>query len=311
MTKKATINGSAVLEIKNIPTSLIVYAVHNWQLCQAYTTKRSVGNNTNPFLKGITVWLVLKAITDSGRIHDYRKQLHEIAELCKISVRTLETRLAWLKKEELIRLDGKALVMRPFHKLRQYNIDITERTDTIIYDSSKKTTLAEVLVTIALGKLKEKWNFMYNKKLSQNPNALAEVRNHLVEFGADRKRLDQDPEYLRERHLALLINTYKSEESGQSSFSLLHEHIEANPDLNARQDTLAYKLGYAAAMSFCHLKFKLIKNGLIKVAKEHVRSEYRARKDENIFHHRWLRKSKQTIWFRPDQITINYAAIFA
>ena len=310
MPNPATIPGSStMLELQNVPTELILYAVHNWQLCQQYTTVRSCGNNTNPFLKGISVWLILKAQTTTGVIQNYRRQLPDLATQCKISQRTMDNRLSWLRKQGLIKIEGKNLFVDSYKSLRKFDIDIFETEQTIYYDTEGKTRLSDILTAIAIGKAKEKWMHMYSRKLTANPNTLAEVRNHLIAYGADQDQLD-DIEYVRQQHLKLLIESYKTEESGQTSFALLHKYVDANPDLNARQDTLASKLGLAAAMSFCHIKFRLIKSRLISVAKDHVRSDYRARKDEKTFHHKWLSKDKQTIWFRPDQITVNFAAFF-
>lgn len=73
---------------------------------------------------------------------------------------------------------------------------------------------------------------------------------------------------------------------------------------------LCKKMGYNSAMSFCHLKFKLQKKRLIEVEKDHVESECQSRKDEKIFHHRWIKENKITIWFRCDQITVNTETIF-
>lgn len=310
MPNSATIPGSNnVLELHSVPTELILYAVHNWQLCQQYTTVRSCGNNTNRALKGIATWLILKAQTTTGVLQNYRKQLPDLATQCKVSVRTMESRLLWLKQQGIIKIEGRNLFVDSYKSLRKFDIDIYETEKPIYYDTEGDAKLEDILTAIALGKAKEKWMHMYSRKLTSNPNTLAEVRNHLIAYGADQEQLD-DMEYIRQQHLKLLIETYKTEESGQTSFALLHEYVDANPDLNARQDTLAHKLGLAAAMSFCHIKFRLLKHKLITVTKAHIRSEYRARKNEKQFHHRWLDKDKQTIWFRPDQIVINHAAIF-
>jgi hypothetical protein len=295
-----------VLEIRNVPTELILFAIQQWTPCNLYVKKRGGGNNTNTFLKAISVWLILKNETSSGTIKNYRQQMFDLANKCKMSVRSLDNYLRWLRKEDLVHVEGKNLFMHDYKTLKKYGINIKEREKNICYDTSKNATLAEILITVGIRLMKQRWMRYYWRKVNKNPDALSELRNQLIAHGADDSMLD-NPEYFRQRHLDLLLKTYKEEEPGQESFYFLHTYLEANPDLNCRQDTYASKLGLAAAMSFCHIKFRLQKKGLIQVRKDHIESEYRARKDEKMFHHRYVRKTKQTIWFRPDQITINRA----
>lgn len=298
-------NGAAVLEIKNIPTSLILYAIQQWTTCGKYV-KGGASKNTNEFLKGISVWLILKNETTSGQIKNYRSQLPGMAAKCKMSVRTLDKYLAWLRKERLVTVENGTLCMAVYKTLRRYGFKIEEREKTVYYDTTNKTTLAEMLLAIGLRHMKQRWMQMYWKKVNRNPDAFNELRNHLVVYGADQSQLD-NPEYFRQCHMELLKLTYEKEEPGQTSFYLLHKFIDANPDLNCRQETYAFKLGYSSTMGFCYLKFRLQKKGLIQVRKEHVESEYRARKDEKTFHCSYVRRTKRTVWFRPDQITISKA----
>jgi hypothetical protein len=310
LSKPATIkSNSNVLEIRNVPTGLILYAAQQWTLCNKYAHKTGVGNNTNSFIKGISVWLILKAETTTGKIQNYRRQLLPLAEKCKMSIRTLDKYIAWLKQECLVDVDGKHLVLKSYRVLRQYGINIKERELPITYDTTNKTTMAEVIITLAINKMKENWMQVYWKKINQNQDEYKRLYDLLVYMGADASRLN-DPEYFRECHLELMLQAYKEEKPGQPIYDFLHKYIDANPDLNCMAKTYANKMGYSAAMSFCHLKFRLKKRGLITVEKDHIESECRSRKDEKIFHHRWLKKTQNTIWFRVDQISINTDAVF-
>lgn len=303
--------GSAVLEIQRVPTELILFAITNWQLCQVYAKKTGKGKCTNNFIKAIAVWLILKNETTSGSIQHYRSQLPQLAQKCKMCVRTLESYLSLLRSEGLVSVVGKHLLLKDYRTLRKYEISTKQREETIYYDTSNKTTLAEQLIAIGLERMKDSWMQVYWQKVTKNQAAFSELKSHLIAWlDADQRRLEDDPEYFRDCHLELLKKTYKEEAPGQESFDFLHHFITANPDLNARQDTYALKFGLQAAMSFVHIKRKLQSKGLIHVRKDHVESEYRAHKDEQVFHHRYVRKTKQTIWFRPDQITIKHEAIF-
>jgi hypothetical protein len=300
-----------VLEIKNVPTQLILYAVTQWLPCQKYAKDKRLAKNTNQFIKAISVWLILKSETTSGQVKNYRSQLHELAAKCKMCVRTLERYIAWLRDEKLVHVENRNLYLHEYKILRKYSINITDRLQTIYYDTTDNKSLAEILIAIAMQKFKERWMKMYWNKLTQNPDVYKTLYDLLIYFKADASRLN-DPEYFRQEHLKLMLKIFREDKPGHSKLlDFLHEYIEANPDLNARADTYAYKFNYNAAMSFCHLKFRLIKKGLISVIKEHVEGFHRARKDDKMFHLRWLRDVQHTIWFRCDQITINAACFYA
>jgi hypothetical protein len=313
-----------VLELKNVPTELILYATTQWNYCGKYVIK-GTGKNTNPFLQGIAVWLILKAETPSGKIQNYWSQLDELALKCKLKPATIAKRISWLKREGLLQVENrKHLVLSSYNVLRKYNINIRKREETIYYNPAEKADLASVLVTIMLAKNKETRMATYWKKLTKNPDAFAVLKEHLIIHGADRSRMD-DAQYFRQRHLDLLIKSYKDAKTGQSSYQLLHEMIDANPDLNCKAATYGRQMGYSVfekenpvngkdeseSMGFSHLKQRLVKKGLIHVTKEHIESDYRGRKDEKTYHHRYVRESKKTIWYRPDQVLINYSLFYA
>lgn len=148
---KSIAKRSGLLEIKNTPTQLILYAIKQWSICNKYAYKTGVGNNTNVF-KGIAVWLILKNETTSGIIKNYRSQLPHLAYMFKMSVRTLDKYLEWLKNEGLVHVDAKKLFLHDYKVLRKYGIDIKDRLPILIYDIENTTTLSEIIVSIALKK---------------------------------------------------------------------------------------------------------------------------------------------------------------
>ena len=303
MNQGATISDSGMLEIKNVPTGLILYAVQQWLPCQKYAKASGMHKNTNTFIKAISVWLILKSETSSGKIKQYRSQLQLLAAKCKMSVRTLEKYINWLRAEQLATVDKRDLILETYKALRRYEISLEERLPTIQYNINDETNLSEILITIAFMKYKERWSRMYWKKMKQNPDRYKLLYDVLAQF-YDATRL-QDPEYFRECHLDLLKKTFQHEKPGHSEiFQLLHEELNANPDLNARADTYAYKLGYGHAMSFVHLKYRLESKGLISFYMRVIEGENRAHKDESTYHVRWLKQQKHTVWFMCDRIEI-------
>lgn len=312
-----------MLEIRSVPTSLILFAITQWEYCGKYAKRTTIGNNTNPFIKGIAVWLILKNETSSGCIHQYRNQLQQLAAKCKMSVRTLERYINWLRSEGLAERTGDNLVLHQYNVLRKYGIELKEREATIFYDTENKTRLHEILISIGIQRLKDRRCIMYRKKINQNQDVFTSLKDLLIKFGADPSRLN-DMEYFRECHLELMCQSFEEEKPGQEVYQMLHKIIKANPDLNAKAATYGRRFGYtiqerknkrtqkdeSSCNGFTHLKHRLVKKGLITAEKDHVEGFERARKDEKIFHQRWLKKFKHTIWFRVDQINVNLQSFF-
>lgn len=312
-----------MLEIRGVPTSLILFAILKWEYCGKYAKRTTIGNNTNPFIKGIAVWLILKSESTSGCIHDYRDQLKELAKKCKMSVRTLERYINWLRSEGLAERRFNDLVLHQYNILRKYDIDIKEREAIIYYDTNDNTKLSEILISIGIQRLKDKRCIMYWKKINQNQDVFTTLKDLLIKFGVDKSRLNEI-EYFRECHLELMCQSFEEEKPGQEAYQFLHKIIQANPDVNAKAATYGRKFGYAVqqrkntqtkkdeslCQGFTSLKHRLVKKGLISAEKDNIEGFERARKDEKIFHQRWLKDFKHTIWFRVDQITVNLERFF-
>ncbi len=312
-----------MLEIRNVPTQLILYAICQWNYNGKYANATGMGNNTNSFIKAVAVWLILKSETTSGCIHNYREQLPALASKCKMSVRTLEKYINELRSEELAFKEGNKLLLHNYSVLRKYDISIKEREPIIFYDTENKTRLFEILISIGLQRLKDKRMIMYWKKVNKNPDEFSVLSDLMIKYGADKARLT-DKQYFRECHLELLCQSFEEETPGQENYELLHKRIKANPDLNARQSTYGRRMGYSVykrenkynkkdeslCMGFSHLIKRLSKKGLVTAERDHIEGWNRARKDEKIFHHRWLKKFKHTIWFRCNQLTINNKQFF-
>lgn len=324
MAAEATITNSSTLELKNVPTKLILYAISQWQPCGLYAKLTGVGNNTNPFLKAISVWIILKNQTTSGAIKNYRSQLNELAAKCKMTERTLYKYLSWLQKEGLINRENGTLLLSQYNVLRKYSINISEKEKPIIYDTNGKINLPEILISLGLQKLKDRWANMYWKKIHKNPDEFKLLNDLFIKFGASAQKLEVDADYFRQCHLELLCQSFEEEKPGQPVFYFLHNTIKANPDLNASTGTYGRILGYAlqekfnetkkrieySSMGFSHLKKRLEKKSLISVKKDHIEGFERARKDVKHFNVRWLSDLKHTLWFRCDQVSVNVEKIF-
>jgi hypothetical protein len=324
LTKGHTIPRAAdVLELKNVPTELILYTYWQWEYCGEYKAAGN-GKNVNRFLRHIAIWIILKNMTTSGVIKKYRDQLPDLARACKMSETTMQRYVYWLQDEGLVTIHNRNLVLKDYKFLqKKYGINIKEREQTIFYDVNDNKKLSEILISVALLHKQSDRMQVYWNKVTQNQDMYKLLYDLLVQFGADSSRL-QNPEYFRECHLELQCQTYQEEKPGQPAFNFIHNMLKANPDLNCKASTYGRQMGYAVfetanpvtkkdesrCMCFGHLKKRLMKKGLIDITVDHIESEVISRKDERVYHHRYNRKSGKTVWFRPDQIAINKAVFF-
>jgi hypothetical protein len=286
--------------------------------------KTGKAKHTNPYATGLSIWYILKAETSSGIIQNYRSQLTELAAKCLHCTSSLQKWIAWLRNEGLLHIEGKHLRLHSFAALKKYGINYKQKVEkAVYYDSSENISLSDKLLAIGIVRMQERGKRIYEKKITGNPAIQREIGNHLIAYGADAKKVSTDLDYYRKEHLALCIRSYKEEETGQSSFDLLHKDTNVNPDIQLCTATYGRYMGYSVlekkdvdgkgqpkCMGFSHLKRKLATMGVIKVRHRHVESEYQARKDEKVFHHRWVKKKRRTIWFLPDEIIINHDVIF-
>lgn len=317
--------GGRTIQVKNISLELIDLMFTGWDPCGKYVTTGKA-KNTNPVARYLDTWMLLKALTTSGNIHNYRSKTEELSRLCKISARTLHYRLRWLKANNLVRTAGKNLYLSSYKALEtQFEIDTTERLKIPVnYDTSTNTRLADQLYVLGHKRWQDRCNYMYNKKLNQEVTIRRDIEDHAIAYEANPEKLEQDSEYFRQSHDVLLVKSYKEEAVGLTTFKLVHKQCDANPDLNLTQASIGRNNGFSVNkkqdevtkkdMSSCsglgHLHKRLAAKGLITIKERHIVSDYCAHKDEKIFHHRFVHGTRQTIWFRPNHITINYKAIF-
>lgn len=74
------------------------------------------------FLRLLSAWLILKSITSSGCIQNYRKQLPQLAATCKIAIGTFNIYLHKLTAENLLHVYKADLFLHRFEVLKRYRI---------------------------------------------------------------------------------------------------------------------------------------------------------------------------------------------
>lgn len=316
-----------------VPKELIAYAFKQRKECGAFVTKGSAKTH-NDFLKNICTWLVLKNITTSGIIQNYRLQLSDIAAYGKIKRATLEKRISTLEAEGLLRREHKHLKIVSWQKLAaKYSISITEKIH-VLYDTSEKAHLQDTLATIYIQDNKEPGRVQYHNKINGHPQQKLELANLFFALRSEHtkkayteaeyySKLYSDEEYFRTLHRKLRVRSFEDKEVGLSSFDIVHTKCSANPDIELTTATHAKHFNYKVlerkaangkdqsySMGFHHLKRRLVAVELLTVKKRMVESEWRAHKDEKQCHCTWIEKKKTTMWRLPDELIINQEAIY-
>lgn len=294
---------STVLELKNVPAELLLYANKQRKVCGDFITTGKAHTH-NPFAKAISVWIILKNLTTSGVYNDLRLQKVSLAANCKMSVSVFERQLRYLKQHDLLSMKDGRLMVHNYSVLRRFGININQRIETIQYDTSNKIKLQDIFTTLAIQHEQNRCKQAYWSKVTSNQdvfNALSDV----FKKGGAHGSLLADKEYFRQVHQEARMQTFENEKSGHEDFDLLHKLVKANPDINLKCETYAKYFGFIAPMAITHIKRKLQKLGLISVDKPLVKGEKRAHIDDEIFYVRYLPEERKTLWLPPDQLTVH------
>jgi hypothetical protein len=122
---------SKVMEVR-VPTELI----------------HLLANSPKKFLRLISAWLVLKSITTSCSIKNYRKQLPALASSCKIAEGTFRIYLHRLAAENLLHVHKEDIFLHSYAVLSRYGIKV-DKKQTILYKTTDDRALCDMIVSIA------------------------------------------------------------------------------------------------------------------------------------------------------------------
>lgn len=336
-----------------MPTAAIdLHFYSGWEECgeHVHAEKKGSAKHTNPNARFLDTFILLKAIAGgSSTIHDYNKQLPELARICKIRRSTFFERIDWLIANKLVRRSGGHLFLHKYKYLEPlFGIDTKERyKKTVYYDTrtTNKQRLAELLYAEGEERKLELCKAAYNKKMDAAPDVRQAIINRAPQYGINPEEL-RNSETFRQFHLFLQELSY-SQPGMEDIFHLTHNSCDANPDLNMTHAGIGRDNGFTiqvkkpikkkkakkqqtqssefadnqkkerkekvrySCSGAAHYERRIAKKGIIAVKEQQVIvSEWRARKDENIYHASWWEDTEQTIWFKPKEKTIIYKQDF-
>ncbi|MGN6478320.1 MAG: hypothetical protein ACTHKV_13930, partial [Flavipsychrobacter sp.] len=140
--------------------------------------------------------------------------------------------------------------------------------------------------------------------LDKNPSLKNDLHVLLVKYGADAQQL-RNGRYFQERLLVLQMHLFK-EGSELLPYVLTHR-----ADINRGVARIKDNHNYKSRQSASYLKRRMQKLGVITIVKKKVESEARSRLyipdgDKSRDGYKYVRRSKNTVWFLTDQILFQY-----
>lgn len=267
---------------------------------------------TNRDIKYWSTYFLLKSITGSGVIQDWRQQRCFILSYVQMAESTFYRQLATLQELKLLTVDDN------------YNIHLASYKDA----AAIMGLYYEGLIHIPYNPLKHaaKQIFQYFLRaedirhnqhrqldaliyyLYNNPPLRYTITLALVKMGAVEARLLKDKHYLQERLLALQKAVFRH------GSDILETVFSLRADVNRGVRCIQRQHDYKSKSSVSYMKRKLFNLKLCSVKKESVESKCKVRiyvPDEaspgkQRDGYKWLRKKLATLWVLTDQINVSY-----
>lgn len=292
--------------VYNVP---VLAGAPKWLVSERYLRNKY---HTNRDIKYWSTYFLLKALTTSGDIQNWRSQRQLILSFLQMSEAIFYSHLRVLKERKLLTVDDA------------YNIQL------VSYQ-----TAADIMGLYYDGLIHIPYNPIKNegKQIFQHFLRVEEIRHNqhrqldalvfhldknlplrnivlqaLVNVGADLQRLLKDKHYLQERLLKL------QQEAFRHGSNILTEIFAVRADVNRGVRCIKEYHNYISKTSVSYLKRRLFNLKLITVQKICIQSKCKARfyihdpanQERRKDGYKWIERKKDTAWFLTDQININY-----
>ncbi len=226
--------------------------------------------NHRGYIRVFACFSQLKSLDSSSRFNAYRKNLSELAEACKISTRTLETRISEMKLAGLVKIEGSDLILSSWDFVfDKFDLDKT-RKKFWYYDADKiKCKLDYIFQFLAIKEVQLKMMTTYRLKLRDDAGHEFALKNIL---GIDSKQ-----SITAQEHLAGVIQSFVRGGYNEGEVTTL-SHL--NPDDQVSVNYLRKFFGYGenSLSGPSYRKKILAKLGVVSIEKRSFESPHRARK---------------------------------
>lgn len=284
---------------------------------KALVSERQLRNKyeTNREIKYWSTFFLLKALTTSGDIQNWRSQRQLILSWLQMNEPTFYNQLKILKEKKLLTVD------------KAFNITLISNRDACTILDIEYTGITLLPYNPCQNEGKQIFQYFLRAEelrskqedqleglayhLNKNPLLRNDLHWLLVHQGANPDKLVTDKKYLQERLLKLQLNYFRH------GSKILEYAFSRRADINRSVNRIKEDHCYKSARSVSYMKMRMKKLKLILVEKICTISKERERiyvpdaskKNGVRDGYKWLRKAKETAWFLCDQISITYLPI--
>lgn len=273
---------------------------------------------TNRTIKLADTWLVLKSLTTSGKIQNYKDQLESLAEICKVSEWTLRNRLKQLKEMQLVKFTyydtgcryEKDLLIANWNRfLDEFLIDTRfVEYHIVAYDSTEqKKTLEYAIRAIEFEENRYNQMLAIRSQLQKNPQLFNQLCVLMMKHVPGCKPEDfSDIRKFIDRLFWLQKHSFKhwpkADNEGSKYVYELINQINACLDRSAKGIRRSH--GYKSCLSTTYLKRQLTKRGFAELRRNsaHISTERQRKPKECLVNYE--SSSKATKWHLPDSLRI-------
>lgn len=281
---------------------------------EALCSERCLVNKyeTNRLIKYISDYYLLKALTTSGIIQNWRSQRQLVLSWLQMNEPTFYNHVKQLRQLGLLTVDRHFNITLVSYRKAAEILNIPYAGTTgIPYNPFKHEAKQSFQYFLRVEEFRTRKEdqlngLMYN--LDKNPLLKNDLAWLMVHQGANPERLATDPDYYQQRLLRLQINSFRH------GSEILEYIFTRRADIERSVNRIKEDHHYKSARSVSYLKKKLRELKLVNIEKVCVKSLKRVRiyvpdatkKKGARDGYKWLLKAKETAWFLCDQISIIY-----
>jgi hypothetical protein len=288
---------STILDLK-FPVKLAAYALEQRRIVYDGTYKKKTTRQytSNRHIKNLMSFVIMKALTQQGKLNNYRNQLGYLATVCQCSKKTMLQRIEYMQEQQLITIEGADIRLNGWKQVCSTLRLNCKQFTTIIYDYAKDKNIFLRFFAAEIETNKEQQAHMIKVKLQHNPALKLKVQATMLQHGADRNRIDEFA-YLLNGMRLLYKQSFKVEPQ-------LHELLcKVRPDCNRGVKAIASAWEFNSKQLVSYYKAKLAASEIAVIHKgERITSQKRARNE--FAHVMWNKQKKQTVLSLVDSITI-------
>jgi hypothetical protein len=265
--------------------------------------------HTNRSIKTWSCWFLLKSLTSSGKIQRWRTQREFLFEWLQMNEKTFYARLKEMTQLQLITVDEEENIHLVSYDKAAQILEVPYIGLTNIEYNPEKYGGKQVFQYFLRA---EEFRYQQQRQrsallyyLDKNPLLKNDLHLLMVKYGADGQQLQISGSYFQERLLLLQMRSFK-EGSDILQYILTHR-----ADINRGVSRIKDNHNYKSTQSVSYMKKRMLKLQVITITKKKVESSERSRLyipdgDKKKDGYKYVRRTRQTVWFLTDQISFAY-----